>query len=72
MAEQEGIPDCVRRERIQRRLGKEIIRKIFGEGAAARVGRFWITHNMDLGGKITSGVGLWLNTQFPDFGNEAG
>jgi starch phosphorylase len=49
--------------------GKEIIRRIFKAKKAMRKTVpiiFLDDYNMDLGGKITSGVDLWLNTpQFP-------
>src|SRR5207245_7750343 len=49
--------------------GKDIIRRIFHAKKALRTEVpvvFLDDYNMDLGGKITSGVDLWLNTpQFP-------
>jgi len=49
--------------------GKDIIRRIFHAKKALRKAVpvvFLDDYNMDLGGKITSGVDLWLNTpQFP-------
>jgi len=49
--------------------GKEIIRKIFQAKKALRKAVpvvFLDDYNMEVGGKITSGVDLWLNTpQFP-------
>ena len=49
--------------------GKEIIRKIFKAKKALKKAVqivFLDDYNMDLGGKITAGVDLWLNTpQFP-------
>jgi glycogen phosphorylase len=49
--------------------GKEIIRKIFKAKKALRKAVpvvFLDDYNLDVGGKITSGVDLWLNTpQFP-------
>jgi starch phosphorylase len=49
--------------------GKEIIKKIFHAKKALRKAVpvvFLDDYNMDLGGKITAGVDLWLNTpQFP-------
>ena len=49
--------------------GKEIIRRIFHAKKALRKAIpvvFLDEYNLDLGGKITSGVDLWLNTpQFP-------
>ena len=49
--------------------GKDLIRKIFQAKKALRKAVpvvFLDNYNMDLGGKITSGVDLWLNTpQFP-------
>jgi starch phosphorylase len=49
--------------------GKEIIKKIFHAKKALRKAVpvvFLDDYNLDLGGKITSGVDLWLNTpQFP-------
>jgi glycogen phosphorylase len=49
--------------------GKEIIRRIFKAKKALRKAVpvvFLDDYNMDVGGKITSGVDLWLNTpQFP-------
>jgi glycogen phosphorylase len=49
--------------------GKDIIRKIFHAKKALRKAVpvvFLDDYNLDLGGKITSGVDLWLNTpQFP-------
>lgn len=52
--------------------GKEILRKIFQAKKALRKTApivFLDNYNMDLGGKITSGVDLWLNT--PEFPLEA-